>query len=102
MSSKLKKVKDKLNNAAAPWPINRAKVIIKPTVGTKRWDNKGIYRSSFIYENDYYYVFYGGTSENYKHGIGFMYGKDIFKLKKVNTNFKKSNEVNRLIQRLKV
>ena len=79
-----------------------AKVIIKPTVGTKRWDNKGIYRSSFIYENDNYYVFYGGTSENYKHGIGLMYGKDIFKLKKVNTNFKKSNEVKRLIQKLKV
>ena len=73
------------------WEV--AKTIIKPTVNTGYWDNKGLYRSSFIYENGMYYVFYGGTSKSYHHGIGLMYGKDIFKLKSVGTNFKNPKQV---------
>lgn len=75
---------------------NTAKVILKPTVDTKCWDNKGIYRSSFIYEDGIYYLFYGGTSENLNHGIGLMYGKDILKLNNVKTNYKVEKEVNEL------
>ena len=63
-----------------------AKEIIKPTVDTNNWDNKGIYRSSFIYENDNYYVFYSGTNKNYNHGIGVVYGDDINNLEEVSIN----------------
>lgn len=80
---------------------NEAKTIIKPSKKTKNWDNKGIYRSSFIYENGKYYVFYGGTDKEYRHGIGFVYGKDIFNLHGVNTNFKNKKEVNKLIEKIK-
>lgn len=80
------------------WEV--AKTIIKPTVTTSNWDNKGIYRSSFIYENGVYYVYYGGTSKKYNHGVGFSYGKDIFNLHSTNTNFKNKNEVNKLIRQI--
>ena len=81
---------------------NEAKEIIKPTTPTKYWDNKGLYRSSFIYENGNYYVFYGGTSKKYTHGIGFMYGKDILHLKRVNTNFKNKKEIEKLKKKLEI
>lgn len=61
-----------------------AKVILKPTTGTNYWDNSGLYRSSFIYENNKYYVFYSGQGTNNAKGIGLMSGKDIFNLKSVN------------------
>lgn len=61
-----------------------AKVILKPTTGTNYWDNSGLYRSSMIYENDKYYVFYSGQGTNNAKGIGLMSGKDIFNLKTVN------------------
>ena len=61
------------------WKV--AKTIIKPTNKTNNWDNLGIYRSSFIYEDGKYYVFYGGTSKKYHHGIGLLYGENIYNLK---------------------
>lgn len=78
-----------------------ARVIMKPTVKTKNWDNKGIYRSSFIYENGVYYVFYSGTDKDYHHGIGLVYGKDIFNLKQISTDYTKNDEVELLKRRLK-
>lgn len=60
---------------------DKAKTIIKPANKTNNWDNRGIYRSSFIYEDGKYYVFYGGTSKDYHHGIGLVYGNDIYDLK---------------------
>lgn len=60
-----------------------ADVIMKPTTGTNYWDNSGLYRSSFIYENDKYYVFYSGQGTNFAKGIGLMSGKDIYNLKSV-------------------
>lgn len=77
-----------------------AKTIIQPTKTTSNWDNKGIYRSSFIYENGKYFVYYSGTKKNYEHGIGFVYGKDIFNLNSVDTNFKNQKEVEKLIKRI--
>lgn len=82
------------------WEI--AKTIIEPTTKTKNWDNRGIYRSSFIYENGMYYVFYGGTSKNYHHGIGFVYGQDILKLHSVDTNFKDKKKVEELKNKLEI
>ncbi len=70
-----------------------SKEILKPTVKSKNWDNKGIYRSSFIYEDGIYYVFYGGTDKNYNHGTGLVIGKDINKLRKVNIDFSKDDAV---------
>ena len=61
-----------------------AKTILKPTTGTNYWDNSGLYRSSFIYEDNKYYVFYSGQGTNNAKGIGLMSGKDIFNLKTVN------------------
>ena len=77
-----------------------AKIILKPTKGTNNWDNKGIYRSSFIYENGNYYLYYSGTKQDYHHGIGFMYGEDIFKLQATDTDFTKGEEVNKLLNKI--
>ena len=75
--------------------------ILRPTIKTKNWDNKGIYRSSFIYEDGIYYVFYGGTGKKYNHGIGLVLGKDITNLRKINIDFSKENALekfNRIIE----
>lgn len=77
-----------------------AKVILEPTIDTENWDNKGIYRSSFIYENGKYYVYYGGTSQDMHHGIGFMYGKDIFKLKSTKVDYKDKEQTKKLEQKI--
>lgn len=74
--------------------------ILEPSLKTAYWDNKGIYRSSFIYENGNYYVFYSGTNKKYYHGIGLMYGKDINKLNKVNVDFKNPNEIEKFKRKL--
>lgn len=68
-----------------------AKKIMEPAVKEKVWDNKGIYRSTFIYEDGIYYVIYGGTSRKDKHGLGLVFGKDIHKLKPNNIDWKKEN-----------
>ena len=49
--------------------------ILRPSISS--WDNRGIYRSSFIYENGKYYVFYSGIGLDYQRGIGLSYGDDI-------------------------
>ena len=77
-----------------------AKSILSPTKGTTYWDNRGIYRSSFIYIDGIYYVYYSGTSKDLHHGIGLMYGKDIFNLKGNSINYQKSDEVNRLLKNI--
>lgn len=72
--------------------------ILAPTKSnSKYWDNRGIYRSSMIYEDNIYIVFYSGTNKELHHGIGIMYGKDITKLKKVNTDFSNKEQVSNLI-----
>jgi len=48
------------------------------------WDNKGIYRSTMIYENDTYYLYYTGISDTLERGIGLSYGKDVRNLKGFN------------------
>ena len=75
-----------------------AKQILEPTTGTQYWDNRGIYRSCMIYENNTYIVFYSGTRQDLHHGIGIVYGKDIEKLKKVNTDFSNEKSKEKLIK----
>ena len=53
-------------------------VILRPSISS--WDNRGIYRSSFIKENGVYYVFYSGVSTNMERGIGMSYGENIHDL----------------------
>lgn len=71
------------------WDI--ANKVMDPAVKEKVWDNKGIYRTTFIYEDGIYYVFYGGTSRKGKHGIGLIIGKDIFNLRPNTIDWKKEN-----------
>ena len=58
------------------------KAILKPS--NISWDNKGIYRSSMIYEDGVYYLYYTGISKNLDRGIGLSYGKDVNNLKGYN------------------
>lgn len=75
---------------------DKAKTIIKPATRTGYWDNRGIYRSSFIYEDGIYYVFYSGTSQDLHHGIGLMYGRNIYKLRKNKIDYRKQKDVENL------
>ena len=78
-----------------------AKIIMKPTITTDNWDNKGIYRSSFIYEDGVYYIYYSGTDKEYHHGIGLVFGKDILNLKQIDTDYTNKQELDLLRQTLK-
>lgn len=67
------------------WDI--AKKVLEPTIGTKQWDNKGIYRSSFMKKDGVYYVFYSGQDTRGNKGVGIVFGKDMFNLKGTDINF---------------
>ena len=62
-------------------------IVMRPSISS--WDNKGLYRSSFIYEDGMYYVLYSGISMNNERGIGLAYGQDINNL--VGSSIKKKN-----------
>lgn len=74
--------------------------IFEPERGTLNWDNSGIYRSSIIYLNGMYYLYYGAVGVTAERGIGFAYGKDITELKRDKTNYKDPKKVKRLIEKL--
>lgn len=74
--------------------------IFEPERGTLNWDNSGIYRSSMIYLDGMYYLYYGAVGVTAERGIGFAYGKDITDLKRDKTNYKDPKEVKRLIEKL--
>ena len=40
-----------------------------------------LYRSSILYENEKYYIFYSGYDINDNVGIGIMYGEDMKRLR---------------------
>lgn len=61
-----------------------AKVVLKPETRMNKWDNSGIYRSSFIYEDGKYYVFFGAQSKRKHRGTGLLEGKDLFNLSSIN------------------
>ena len=79
---------------------NKMITILEPTIHSQYWDNKGIYRSSILYSDSKYFIFYGGTKKDYHHGVGLVYGKDITKLHKVNTNFRNKKEVEKLREKI--
>lgn len=84
------------NNEITNW--SKSIKILEPTTKTNNWDNSGLYRSSFIYENGKYIVFYSGISINNEHGIGIVYGENIEKLKSIDIDFKKNQNKNILLE----
>ena len=60
-----------------------AKTILKPTTDTNNWDNSGLYRSSILYEDGLYKIYYSGQGTNKAKGIGLVQGSSIYDLKKV-------------------
>ena len=69
------------------------KVVLKPETRMNKWDNSGIYRSSFIYENGKYYVFFGIQSKRKHRDTGLLEGKDLFNLNSINPKkYKKYNK----------
>lgn len=60
-----------------------AETILKPTTGTNNWDNSGLYRSSILYEDGIYKIYYSGQGTNKAKGIGLVTGSSIYNLKTV-------------------
>ena len=63
-----------------------ADIILQPSRGTDNWDNQGIYRSSLMYADGKYYLFYPGINtekgdNGIPMGIGIISGDDPFYLK---------------------
>ena len=54
-----------------------SKKILGPSIEKNAWDNRGIYRSSFFYENGRYYVLYSASNRNNIKGTSIVYGKNI-------------------------
>ena len=52
----------------------KPKEILKPNNGS------GIYRSSILYINNTYYIFYSDIVKKARRGVGIVYGSDISKL----------------------
>lgn len=74
--------------------------ILEPERGTLNWDNSGIYRSSMIYLDDTYYLYYGAVGITAERGVGLAYGEDITNLKRDKTNYKNPKMVKKLIKNL--
>lgn len=60
---------------------SKPKMILKPAIRTLKYDSQGLYRSSLLYENGIYYLFYSAHDKYMNTGIGLMYGKKITELK---------------------
>lgn len=56
-------------------------VIMNPSSDINNWDSFGLYRSSLLYEDGEYYLFYSGHDKDDNVGIGIMKGNNIKKLK---------------------
>ena len=54
-----------------------AKLILSPSKDKNAWDNRGIYRSSILYFEEKYYVFYSASNKKNIKGTGVIYGNDV-------------------------
>lgn len=59
---------------------NTALCVLEPSGNESNWDGGGLYRSSFIYSDGIYYVFYGGRNDSKNMGTGLVFGKDMYNL----------------------
>lgn len=57
-----------------------AKLLLSPSTGTVRWDNRGIYRSSLFFLDGKYYLCYSGISDSNQRKVGLLLGDDINEL----------------------
>ena len=55
--------------------------IMEPSLDKSRFDSQGLYRSSMIFENKTYYLFYSAHDKYFNTGIGLSYGISINELK---------------------
>ena len=67
--------------------FDKGTIVLRPSISS--WDNKGLYRSTFMYEDGVYYVYYSGISMNNERGIGLSFGSDINNL--IGSTLKKDN-----------
>lgn len=53
---------------------SKAITMLKPTKGTKNWDNQGLYRASLMYDNNTCYLFYSAISsqDDVYEGVGLI------------------------------
>lgn len=65
-------------------------LIMEPSKNKKAWDGQGLYRSSFLYLNNMYFVFYSGHNNKIK-GTSIAFGRDINNLYATNINFEKDS-----------
>ena len=68
-----------------------AKPIMRSSEDINDWDGQGLYRSTFIYKDGMYYVWYCGRNRKYK-GMAIAFGKDITNLKATNIDFIKDEK----------
>lgn len=61
-------------------------LILEPSKIDGNWDSKELYRSSLIYEDGVYYLFYSGHDDKYNVGIGLASAKDINYLRRIKTD----------------
>jgi hypothetical protein len=52
-------------------------VILEKSKSPKNFDARGLYRSSVLYLNNTYYLFYSGHTKGSRVGIDLVYGKNI-------------------------
>lgn len=54
--------------------------ILRPSIDKDAWDNRGIYRSSLLYKDKKWYIFYSASNKKNIKGTGIVYGDKITKL----------------------
>lgn len=58
---------------------SKARLLLNPSPEKNGWDDKGIYRSSLMYAEDKYYLFYSGINKKTgPSGIGVISGSNVF------------------------
>ena len=60
---------------------SKAELLLNPTTGSDRWDNRGIYRSSLLFSDGTYYLFYSGIQLSSERHVGLISGPDVFSMK---------------------
>ena len=56
-------------------------IILEKSKNISNFDSKGLYRSSLIYLNNTYFLFYSGHNNMNEVGIGLLFGKNIKNLR---------------------
>lgn len=68
---------------------NNSKVIMRPSLSNQSWDDKQIYKSTFVKVDGIYKLFYSAMDKNYKWHIGLTQGYDFDNLQGYEGNIMK-------------